>query len=132
MNENSSFQVGAPSDDVVAFLQRAENADPNSPDISEDDNNANWGHYQLSGSTTLSASWHNIGSTGIACRLIAVLIKTCKVARHLCFVKQINTANFLSDAYLENTINLLWTSWKEALGIPVSYHKTSLTDTNIS
>jgi len=125
MKENSSFQVGAPSDDVVAFLQRAKHADPNSPDISEDDNNASWGHDQLSGSTTLFASWHNIGSTNIACRLIAVVIKICKVARHLSFVKHINTSSFLSDAYLENTINLLWTSWKEALSILVSHCKTS-------
>ena len=120
MKDNSSFQVGAPSDEVVAFLQHAEHADPNSPDISEDDNNASWGHCQLSGWATLFASWHNIGSIGIACRLIATVIKTCKVARHLCFVKHIDTSAFLSDVYLENIINLLWTSWKDAVGILVS------------
>jgi hypothetical protein len=120
MKENPSFQVGAPSDDVVAFLQRTEHADPNSPDISDDDNNANWGHLQLSGWATLFTSWHHIGSTGIASRLIAIVIKTCKVARHLCFVKNINAPAFLSDVYLESIIDLLWNSWKEALGILVS------------
>jgi hypothetical protein len=131
MKENSSFQVGAPSDGVVAFLERAENADPNSPDFSADDNNANWGHRQLSGWAALLASWHHIGNTGTACRLIAAVIKTCKVARHMCFANHINTSTFLSDNYLQNIINLLWSSWKEALGIQVSPHsKTSLTNAN--
>ena len=124
MKENSSFQVGALSDGVVAFLERAEHADPNSADISEEDKNANWGHYQLSGWAPLVASWHSVGSTGIACRLIAVVIKTCKVARHMCFVKHLNTLSFLSDVYLENIIDSLWASWKEALGIHVSYIDT--------
>jgi hypothetical protein len=120
MKQNSSFQVGAPSDGVVAFLEHAEHADPNSPDISADDNDTNWGHYHLSGWAPLFASWHHIGSAGIACRLMATTIKTCKIAQYLCFVKQINASTFLSDAYLENVIDLLWTSWKEAIGILVS------------
>ena len=132
MKENSSFQVGAPSDDIVGFLQRAEHADPNSADISDDDNDANWGHHQLSGWATLFTSWHHIGSTGIACCLIAIVVKTCKVAQHLCFIKHINTSVFLSDVYLENIINLLWASWKEALGILVSENNILLTDTNVS
>jgi hypothetical protein len=62
----------------------------------------------------------NRAAATLACRLIATVIKTCKVARHLCFVKHIDTSAFLSDVYLENIINLLWTSWKDAVGILVS------------
>ena len=120
MQNNSSLQLGAPSPDVVAFLERAEHADPNSPDIADDDKDSAWGHHQLSGTTSLLASWDNIGSTGIACRLIAVAIKTCKVARHLCFTKQINPPAYLSDIYLSNIIASLWSSWKQATGINVS------------
>jgi hypothetical protein len=120
MQSNTSFQLGAPSPDVVAFLERAEHADPNSPDISDDDKDSAWGHYQLSGTTSLLESWDNIGNTGIACRLIAIAIKTCKVARHLCFIKQINPPAYLSDIYFSNIIASLWSSWKQATGINVS------------
>ena len=54
MKENSSFQVRAPSDGIVAFLERAENADPNSLHISADDNNMNWGHHLLSHTSKFS------------------------------------------------------------------------------
>jgi hypothetical protein len=119
MQENASFQVGAPSDALVSFIQHADTIDPNSPEISEDDNNAAWGHKQLSGSSNLLTSWHNIGNTTVACRLIAVAIKTCQVARHLCFVKHINSSTYLGDIYLEKIIDSLWASWKEATGINV-------------
>lgn len=120
MQKNTTFQLGAPSAEVVAFLERAEQADPNSPDISEDDKGASWGHYQLSGMSHLLAQWHNIGNTGIACRLITIAIKTCKVARHLCFVQRTTPSAYLSDIYLSNIIDSLWSSWKEATGINVS------------
>jgi hypothetical protein len=126
MQNNTSFQLVAPSAELVAFLECAEHADPNSPDISEDDKGASWGHYQLSGSSDLLAQWHNIGNIGIACRLIAIAIKTCKVARHLCFVQQTNPSAYLCDIYLSNIINSLWRSWKEATGINVSDNNTSL------
>lgn len=119
MQKNSSFQVGAPSDALTSFIQHANTIDPNSPDISEDDNNAGWGHKHLSGSSKLLASWRNIGNTTIACHLIAVAVKTCQVARHLCFVRQIKPASYLSDIYLEQIIDSLWASWIEAMGINV-------------
>jgi hypothetical protein len=120
MQANPSFQLGAPSANVIAFLEHAEHADPNSPDISEDDKGETWGHHQLAGSSPLLESWHNVGNTGIACRLIAIAIKTCQVARHLCFIKQTNPSSYLSDIYLSKIINSLWASWKQAIGINVS------------
>jgi hypothetical protein len=120
MQSNPSFQLGAPSPDIVAFLERTKHADPNSPDISDDDKGSAWGHYQLSGTTSLLAPWDNIGNTGIACCLIAVAIKTCKVACHLCFIKQTNPPTYLSNIYLSNIIASLWSSQKQAIGINVS------------
>jgi hypothetical protein len=120
MQSQPSFQLGTPSADVIAFLERAEHADPNSPDISEDDKGESWGHHQLAGSSPLLDSWHNICNTGIACRLIAVAIKTCQVARHLCFVKQIKPSAYLCDIYLSKIVDSLWGSWKQAVGINVS------------
>ena len=120
MQRNSSFQLGAPSPDIVAFLECAKHADPNLPNIADDDKDSAWGHYQLSRITSLLASWDNIGNTGIACHLIAVVIKTCKVAQHLCFTKQINLLTYLSDIYLSNIIASFWSFWKQATGINVS------------
>jgi hypothetical protein len=100
-----------PSDDVAAFLERIESADPDSPDFSEDDQNQSWGHWQFtSGNMTCSTvltSWDHIGIT-TARRLIAAAVKTCKVARHICFERGINSSSYLSDAYLENVVELLW------------------------
>ena len=124
MQTNASFQRGAPSENVVTFLSRLENADPASPEISEDDNNAAWGHYQFTASsltcTSVLTSWDAVGNVVVACRLIAAAIKTCKVARHLCFSNHIETTSYLSDIYLANVINLLWQFWQEAVGINVS------------
>jgi hypothetical protein len=120
MQNNPTFQLGAPSADVIAFLEHAEHADPNSPDISEDDKGESWGHHQLAGASNLLASWHNVGNTVIACRLIATAIKTCKVARHLCFAKQTDPSAYLSDVYLSKIISSLWNSWKQATSTNVS------------
>ena len=120
MQRNASFQSGAPSDDLVTFLNRIEHADPASADISQDDTNESWGHYQFTAASltcrTAILSWNSVGSTGIACRLIAAAIKTCKVARHLCFTHNITSTSYLSDAYLSQIIELLWRFWGEAVG----------------
>ncbi|GBE83672.1 hypothetical protein SCP_0507270 [Sparassis crispa] len=104
---------------VITFIERIENADPNSPDLSEDDLGTAWGHYQFTaGSMTSSStlvSWDGIGSEA-ARRLIAASIKTCKVARHVCFVSGIKMNAYLSDAYLETTVEILWRLWKAAGG----------------
>jgi hypothetical protein len=116
MQNQASFQLGAPSPEIIGLLERLELADPNSPDISEDDKNQSWGHCQFSGSSSMLTSWDGIGNTGIACRLIAATIKTCKVARHVCFLNGINATTFLSDAYLSNIIEALWKSWSDTVG----------------
>ncbi|KDQ52870.1 hypothetical protein JAAARDRAFT_197937 [Jaapia argillacea MUCL 33604] len=40
----------APSDDVAAFIEQLETADPNSPHLSENDDNELWGHHQFTSS----------------------------------------------------------------------------------
>jgi hypothetical protein len=110
-----------PSKDVVAFLDRIEHADPNAPDLSEDDDNTSWGHHQFTAGSltcrTVLTSWDCIGNIAVACKLIAAAIKTCKVARHLCFSRNIKASNFLSDIYLSSIVELLWGSWKDAGGV---------------
>jgi hypothetical protein len=103
-----------PSQSVSAFLERIESADPNAPDISEDDTDANWGHYQFTAGnlrcSTVLSSWDEIGAT-TAKKLIAAALKTCQVARHICFEHGVNASGYLSDAYLQTLIQSLWTSW---------------------
>ena len=112
---SSPASNSTPSDDVLAFIGRIEGADPNSPAISEDDTNESWGHYQYTASaltcTTVLTSWDSIGNIDTACRLIAAAIKTCKVARHLCFARHISPASYLSDIYLQNIVELLLQLW---------------------
>jgi len=126
MRSHTTFQNGEPSADASAFLSRIQNADPNSPEISEDDTNQCWGHYQFSGAgmtcTSVLTSWASVGNTGIARQLIAAAIKTCRVARHLCFQRAIESTSFLSDAYLENIIDILWTLWIDAGGVCVFFY----------
>jgi hypothetical protein len=45
MQDHPHFGTGQPSNDVTYFIDRIENADPNSPELSEDDLNAGRGHY---------------------------------------------------------------------------------------
>ncbi|KAF8871298.1 hypothetical protein BD779DRAFT_1680501 [Infundibulicybe gibba] len=120
MSLRPDFEASQPSSDVMALLTRIENADPNSDEFSEDDSNGSWGHYQFTagGLTCTSAllNWRSIGNTETACRLIAAALKTCKIARHVCFNRDIEVNSFLSDAYLENVIEKLWEVWTAAGG----------------
>src|ERR1700722_8795229 len=121
MESHTTFKSGEPSADVVAFLDRIKNADPNSPQFTEDNTNGSWGHYQFTGGnmtcTSVLTSWTSIGNTNIACQLIAAAIKTCKVARHLCFEHEVESHSYLGDIYLANVINILWRLWSEAGGV---------------
>lgn len=118
IKQTPHFQTGNPSANVLALLDQLETADPNSPEIQEDDANANWGHHQFAGSSltisTALESWASIGTTAVACRLIAASIKTCKVARYVCLKRQIKASSYLSDAYLENLLERLWSLWQQA------------------
>ena len=115
----------APSDDVLTFIARIEQANPDSPDISEDDTNESWGHYQYTASaltyTTVLTSWDSIGNIDTACRLIAAAIKTCKIARYLCFARHISPTSYLSDIYLQNIVELLSQLWSATGNNKVRY-----------
>lgn len=119
----SHYPRNGPSASVAVFLDRIEQTDPSSPEISEDNTNESWGHYQYTASSltcrTVLTSWASIGNTGIACRLIAGAIRICKVARHLCFSRNIEPTSYLSDIYLANIIELLWDLWTKAFSNPV-------------
>jgi hypothetical protein len=105
--------------DVLAFLKRIESADPNAPDISEDETNANWGHYQFTAGgmtcTTALSTWNEIGAL-VACKLIAAAFKTCMVARQICFKRgiQVGSEALLSNAYLRNLVESLWIAKNKA------------------
>lgn len=117
-----TFTTDKPSDNFVEFLQRIETADHmafEDPD-NEDNTNESWGHYQFTaGSLTCTrviSSWDRIGSPANACKLIAAALTTCQVARWLCKDRK-PQPSFLSDNYLTEIINLLWSSWKSAGGV---------------
>ena len=117
MEAQPNLEVGPASDNVIKFLSRLDNADPNSTEYSEEDLGACWGHRQFtSGNLTCSSvltSWREVGSVEMACKLIAAAIKTCKVARHISIHRGMDTElYYLSDAYLENMIERLWCIWE--------------------
>ncbi|KIJ92866.1 hypothetical protein K443DRAFT_13285, partial [Laccaria amethystina LaAM-08-1] len=117
---NPDFQSGEPTEDMLSFLDRIENADPNSPDLSEDDLNASWGHYQFTaGGQTISTvltSWKSVGNTSVAHRLLVAALKTSKVARHVCFERAVEPSSFLSDVYVQLLVDKLLDLWKDAGG----------------
>ena len=121
MQSSPEFKVGKSSDDFTAFLERIKNANPNDPNLSEDDLDGSWGHYQFTGGrltcTTVLTSWDIIGGCFNACDLIAAALKTCKVARHLCFEHGVEATSYISDIYLENVVSKLWDLWKSAGGV---------------
>ena len=123
METSPDFKFGKCSDDVQAFLSRITDANPNGPDLSEDDSDANWGHHQFTaGRLTISAvleNWDAVGSCEVACALLGAALKTCKVARHLCFERNISATSYLSDAYLQNVVSKLWDIWKAAGGVSI-------------
>lgn len=121
MEAHPDFQVGTTPPLTVNFLSRIQDSNPTDPSLSEDDTGPSWGHHQFtSGTMTIKSvirSWDDIGSTTMACKLIAAAVKTCKVARHICFEQKINTSSFLADAYLSNLIDELCDVWVKAGGV---------------
>lgn len=102
-----------PPSTTVQFIERIENANPNAPGIEEDDTNIGWGHWQFTagGMTCQSIlkTWSDIGNVTTAYRLLAASLKTCLVARHLCFTNNISARSlYLSDVYLEQVVEILW------------------------
>ncbi|KJA26460.1 hypothetical protein HYPSUDRAFT_92993, partial [Hypholoma sublateritium FD-334 SS-4] len=67
MEANPHFTDKPPSTTVVHFIDTLEAADPNSPDLSEDETDAQWGHKQLSGIWKgVLTSWDAIGCCDVA------------------------------------------------------------------
>jgi len=125
MEDSPGFKSSTPSDNVTAFLNRIEAADPNSSEIEEDDSNASWGHWQFTAGgltiTTVIQDWTCVGDVDMACKLLAAAIRTCKVARHICLERDITSHSFLSDAYLNNMVEQLCKSWTAAGGVCWSF-----------
>jgi hypothetical protein len=121
MQSHPDFGTGQASERVATFIDRIDNADPNSSELSEDDTNQSWGHYQFtSGGTTLRSvltKWEDVGNVKTACELIAGVIKTCRIARHICFQRGVAPGSYLSDSYLDLLFELLWKLWKDGGGV---------------
>ena len=107
-----NFQSGEPTTDTLLFLDHIKTADPNSSDLSEDNLNASWGHYQFTaGSQTISTvltSWKSVRNTLIAWRLLSAALKTSKVAQHVCFEQAVESSSFLSNVYIQLLVNKLF------------------------
>ncbi|KAF7762441.1 hypothetical protein Agabi119p4_9034 [Agaricus bisporus var. burnettii] len=89
-----NFPAGSPSDEFERWIQTIDAADPNDPALDEDNNFKQW------------------GSVNGTCRLIAALVKTCKMARKICQVNQREmSTSFIADIYLDQTIETLWKLW---------------------
>jgi hypothetical protein len=104
------FVVNDPSESFMNFIKEIEGADPkDEPD--EDENGLNWGHRIFSHKLG-NLSWQDVGSTVVACRLIAAVIKTCKQARQVCAKLGI-CGSYISDSYLERVIDVLREEWRK-------------------
>ena len=118
MDRATGLEAREPSEDVNVLLNRLNLADPDAPDVDEDDSNENWGHAQFTagGLTIRSAlvDWQAVGSTSTAFKLIAAAIRTCKVARALCAARGRTTTAYLADNYLEQLFEWLEYCWKDA------------------
>ena len=120
-----------PSPDVMTFLERIDSADPNSSEFSEDEMNENWGHHQFTAGglrcATVLTSWDKIG-VSTACNLVAAAIKTCQIARHICFEHEVDARSFLSDAYLQTLIDTLWAAKEKTYPAIQTAQTTSIND----
>ncbi|KAI0258621.1 hypothetical protein BC834DRAFT_974972 [Gloeopeniophorella convolvens] len=122
MEQRRSKFKGSPSAGVAALLERVQRADPESPEINEDNMGASWGHDQFAGGgltiTSSLTSWQDIGNVATAFELIAAAIKTCKEARNMCrnIGKSVSDAGFISDSYLEILLERVRDCWLDAGG----------------
>lgn len=95
---------------VEQFLAGIEQADPNAPDVGEDNTNTSWGHYHFRSGVVRfdNLTWEMVANKQTAYRILAATIKTCRVARHLCFKRNITTNSVVADMYLETIVQNLW------------------------
>ncbi|KAH9163396.1 hypothetical protein EDB89DRAFT_2078867 [Lactarius sanguifluus] len=117
MHNATDCETRKPSNDVAALLDQLDSADPDAPDVDNDDSNENWGHVQFTvgGLTIWSAlvDWESVGSTSTAFKLIAATVRTCKVARVLCTARGQSSTTYLADNYLELLFEQLQRCWKD-------------------
>ncbi|KAF5309664.1 hypothetical protein D9611_014040 [Ephemerocybe angulata] len=102
-----------PESRVVEYTVRIETADPNSATYSEEETNIGWGHYQFTAGdlkiSTVLTSWKAVGAVSIAHRLLAAALRTCRVARYLCYHRKVSDAGgYISDMYLGLLVDALW------------------------
>lgn len=93
------------------YVSRIEDAEPSLEEYGQDNMGANWGHHQLTAGgltyTNVLVSWDSVGSLTHIARLIAAILKTCRVARLLC--RELNPQpSFIADIYLKNIVEHLW------------------------
>ncbi|KAM6499164.1 hypothetical protein JOM56_004672 [Amanita muscaria] len=114
---NPSCGRSTPSNSVIQLISHIESADPNNPELDEDDLGLSWGHAQYKGWSTYLRTWQDIGTPETACSLIAAFVKTSKVARYLCQQKNIDIEGktLLSDSYLTELTEKLWQLWQNAM-----------------
>lgn len=130
MKTSPSHSESDPPSTTVQFIERIEQANPNAPGIEEDDTNVGWGHWQFTAGSmtcrTILKTWLDIGNVATAYRLLAASLKTCLVARHLCFTNNISVqSSYLSDAYLQQVVDILWNMVSVDAGV-VSHTKYPL------
>lgn len=120
MEKDAEFSTGKPSHLALQWVERIENADPNNPDLDEDETDHQWGHQQFTqGSLTCSSvltGWDAIGNVVLACRLLFAAIKTSKDAHKLCKAHGTNnlSRSYLSDTYVDIIVTKLWEFWRES------------------
>ena len=116
MEVSPDYKQAKPSEEMMAFLSRLEDTDPNDDLIDDDNKGVSWGHYQYTGGgmtcRLVMTSWAAVGNTDVARRLIAAAIRISKVARYVCERQSINAGSYTSDMYLDIVIEHLWTIWK--------------------
>ncbi|KAH8997728.1 hypothetical protein EDB86DRAFT_3076549 [Lactarius hatsudake] len=111
MNAQSSFKQSEPSEQVTMLLDRIQFADPSSPDIDKDNACQGWGHEQFT----------EVGNVATALKLVAAAIKMCQEARLMCEnAGTPKTSGFISDVYLEKTLECLESCWVSAGGLLTS------------
>ncbi|KAJ2925676.1 hypothetical protein H1R20_g11417, partial [Candolleomyces eurysporus] len=107
-----------PSDVVRQLLTRLQGADPNDPSLSPDNNNSNFGHWHFTaGSITISTAldrWESVGSVAFACQLIAAALRIVKIARHVCFNRNVARDNLISEVYIGILFEKLWKIWENS------------------
>ncbi|KAH9043909.1 hypothetical protein EDB85DRAFT_1885415 [Lactarius pseudohatsudake] len=117
MHDATDCEMCKPSNAVAALLDQLDSADPDAPDVDDDNSNENWGHAQFTagGLTIRSAlvDWKSVGNISTVFKLITATVRTCKVARALCTTRGWSSTTYLADNYLKLLFEQLQHCWKD-------------------